>query len=404
MNVISNINSSALLAAIIFILFYGSMLLFSKLLQKIEIIKNSTTVDNGRYGALDGLRGVLAYGVMVHHSITAYNYFETGIWQWSENPTLNNLGQSTVAIFFMITGFLFTEKIASGTTNWRALYISRAARLIPLHSIVIIVLFLIIILLTNFKLKVTPISLTKELLQWLTFVIFGRPDINGFDKSWIIIAGVNWSLKYEWGFYIIGLPILNLLFKFLSRNKVLFGLLLLIAIYSIVATVKGDETGPALYLIHFVCGIASALIFKSSRGRKFISSTPFKIIAVASLSFMMIFPNSGTAPVLLASILFFLAIVGGYSFFGALRSPAAVWLGDISYGIYLIHGMLLWITFHTNKSIQTTTDLNSSAFILLLLGLGTAVMLIATASYLYLEKPMISYGKSLSQKFIINRP
>lgn len=313
---------------------------------------------------------------------------------------LNNLGQSTVAIFFMITGFLFTEKIASKTTNWHALYISRIARLAPLHSTIIITLFLIIMLLSNLKLQVTPLDLTKEFLKWLTFAIFGRPDINGFDKSWIIIAGVNWSLKYEWGFYIIGLPILHLVFKFFSKTQVLTCLLLLIGGYSFAATLKGGEIGPTLYIIHFVCGIASALILKLNCGNRLISSKPFQIIALASLSFMMIFPDSGAAPVLLASMLFFLAVIGGCSFFGILKSPAAVWLGDISYGIYLIHGMVLWITFNTTKHIYTITSLNSPIFLLILLGMGATVMLIATASYLYLENPMISRGKALSRKFI----
>jgi hypothetical protein len=129
MQIISNIRASAILASIMFLLFYITMLFLAKLLHNNSTIMMATTRANGRYGALDGLRGVLAYGVMAHHSVTAFVYFNTGDWSWSHNPALNHLGQSTVAMFFMITGFLFTEKCSAQTVNWRSLYISRGARL-----------------------------------------------------------------------------------------------------------------------------------------------------------------------------------------------------------------------------------------------------------------------------------
>src|SRR5476649_2958569 len=60
-----------------------------------------------RTGSLDGLRGILALAVMIHHSFTAYGYFMRGQWIWSSSSIFNQLGQSSVAMFFMITGFLF---------------------------------------------------------------------------------------------------------------------------------------------------------------------------------------------------------------------------------------------------------------------------------------------------------
>lgn len=268
MNVIDNINASASFAAIIFIAFYCSMLVAARILQNLKTIKSTTTQDDGRYGALDGLRGVLAYGVMTHHTITAYNYFETGYWQWSENATLNNLGQSTVAIFFMITGFLFTEKLINHKIDWKTLYISRLARLTPLHSVVIIALFLLALSITNFEIRVEPHILFKQFLQWLTFACFGRPDINGIQNSWTMIAGVNWSLRYEWGYYVVGLPLLGFLTKKVSRRIIITGLFLSIAGFIISSIIIGPISGAPLYVTHFVCGILSAYIFQNTYGKK----------------------------------------------------------------------------------------------------------------------------------------
>lgn len=393
MNVIDHINSSASLAAIIFIAFYCSMLAAAKTLQNLNIIKTSITRDDDRYGALDGLRGVLAYGVMTHHTITAYNYFETGHWQWSENATLNNLGQSTVAIFFMITAFLFTEKIINHKIDWKKLYISRIARLAPLHTVVVIILFILALSTTNFELRVTPHALLKQFLQWLTFACFGRPDINGIEDTWTMIAGVNWSLRYEWGYYIIGLPLLAFAAKKVGSSVITAGLALLIIGFTTLTIKSGPISGTPLYVIHFACGILAAFIFQSSPGKKIISSSPFKAIAVASLLTMGIFSNSGNAAVLLASMIFFLAVIGGLSFFGTLKSSAARWLGDISYGIYLIHGLILWIIFSSLKNHETITGLNSLNFLIALPAIGSIVMIAASLSYIYLEKPAIEIGR-----------
>lgn len=94
-------------------------------------------------------------------------------------------------------------------------------------------------------------------------------------------------------------------------------------------------------------------------------------------------------------MIFFLAVIGGLSFYGTLKSSAARWLGDISYGIYLIHGLMLWIILSTLKNYKTITELNSLIFLAILPALGLLVMILASISYVYLEKPAIKIGRSL---------
>src|SRR5579862_6911783 len=64
-----------------------------------------------RFLAIDGLRGYLALSVFLHHSCVWYFYLRTGKWELPPSRLYVQLGQSSVALFFMITGFLFYSKL-----------------------------------------------------------------------------------------------------------------------------------------------------------------------------------------------------------------------------------------------------------------------------------------------------
>ncbi|OAI25970.1 hypothetical protein A1351_15570 [Methylosinus sp. R-45379] len=333
---------------------------------------------------------------MAHHSIVGFVYFNTGTWQWSENPVLNQLGQSTVALFFMITGFLFTEKCSAPTVRWQALYISRVARLTPLYAVVVVVVFAAVFALSGFQLHVPPSEFLMEFGQWLAFVCFGRPGINGMENSWTLIAGVNWSLRFEWIFYVVGLPLIFLTSRVLSRNRLL--VFYFISLIGLVAfgQLRGGLHGGPLCLAHFLCGIIAAFTYENHTGRLLISSRPFHIAAALSLVILGFMTDSGNAIAIAVTLFFFLAAVGGLSIFGLLKTRAAIWMGDISYGIYLIHGLVLWSTFYMSKKLGLLNSLDTLAFVIVLPLMGLFVLALASLSYIFLEKPTIEFGRSLA--------
>lgn len=397
-NTLETIHESALLSAAMFVAFFGFLLIFSEVIQKIDIFRQSTTVSSDRYGSLDGLRGILAFGVVTHHALTAYIYFTTGAWDWSRNPVLNHLGQTTVAIFFMITGFLFTEKCTARSLNWRSLYISRIARLAPLYSIVVVIVFAAVLALSDFTLRVPPAELLKQFVQWLAFVCLGRPDINGMAMSWTLIAGVNWSLKFEWAFYLFGVPLLFAVSRVLSRGSMFVGSLGLLAAAIVLVGIRGELDGAPLYMLHFLCGITSAFIYENKLGRAVISSRMFHLVAASSAILLGFVPNSHNALALVVALLIFLASIGGLSIFGILKRPSAVWLGDISYGVYLIHGLILYATLYALREHGLLPYFGSPLFIGILPTIGAVVTILASLSYVYIEKPMIALGRSLAKR------
>ncbi|HHW2245112.1 TPA: acyltransferase family protein [Pseudomonas aeruginosa] len=166
-----------------------------------------------RFVTIDGLRGYLAFFVFLHHSVIWYYYLRDGLWQLPPSRLYTHFGQTSVALFFMVTGFLFAHKLlhSRGTPiRWLDVYASRIARLLPAYLLAMALLFLLVFTATGFSLREAPSALLGKMLDWLLFSIPSKPDMNGFIGTFRIVAGVTWTLPYEWLFYFC-LPFLGVL-------------------------------------------------------------------------------------------------------------------------------------------------------------------------------------------------
>lgn len=100
-----------------------------------KIARHLQHSGESRYASIDGLRGYLAFGVFVHHSIITWIFLRTGVIDFPPSNFYSMLGQGSVALFFMITGFLFWGRLIKHGRNhdWLAFAISRVFRLYPLY-------------------------------------------------------------------------------------------------------------------------------------------------------------------------------------------------------------------------------------------------------------------------------
>ena len=122
-----------------------------------------TNTISTRYETIDGLRGFLAIGVYIHHTVIWHQYLNKGVWDVPKSNLYTLLGQGSVSLFFMITSFLFVSKIINATNgvfNLKQFFISRLYRLTPLYLFTIILLVIIVMSITNWQLNV----------PWLTFL------------------------------------------------------------------------------------------------------------------------------------------------------------------------------------------------------------------------------------------
>lgn len=294
-----------------------------------------------RYASLDGLRGYLAFFVFLHHSSVWYGYLRSDQWKVPPSSLYAHFGQSSVAFFFMITGFLFFSKLIDGRAreiDWGRLFVSRFLRLVPLYLFVMLVMFSLVVVVSRGVLNESLDELAKNGLRWLAFTILGAPDLNGVPHTSSIVAGVTWSLPYEWFFY-FSLPLLALSIG--VRAPLPYVLL------SILATVGLILWGPGINnLLFFAGGMTASVAVRSDSIRRFAESRLASILCLGILvATVATFPSArGVIPLVMLSAVFVL-IACGNTLFGVLTHPASRTLGEMAYSIYLLHGILLFAVF-----------------------------------------------------------
>lgn len=332
-----------------------------------------------RKSTIDGLRGFLAVFVFIHHFIVWYFYISRGRWDIFDSNIFRSLGHTSVTIFFMITGYLFFTKIKNNKNiNWTKLLKSRVRRIVPLYLVVIISVFSIVAIKTNFHLKVTERELLVQISQWILFTFPTAPNINNYGATSFIVAGVTWSLVYEWFFY-FSLPLIS----FLSGGKVQFRyiltsvLLILIFIYSDLHKV---------HVLSFLIGCIATIEIRSAKLLSFIKggfSSTLIILLIASPAILS--PETQSPFVIFLSGAAFFAIAQGNPIFGILNLKSSKMLGEISYSIYLVHGIILFLIMpslaeHKGMILTPTVYLVIGVVISLLL------MVVTNITYRFIEK------------------
>jgi peptidoglycan/LPS O-acetylase OafA/YrhL len=134
------------------------------------------------------------------HSAVWLSFAKTGRWANAPAPVYGNLGLDGVIVFFMITGYLFGSKLLTthdGRIDWLRLFVSRALRLTPLYLFALLVMLVVVSASTGFGWNEPAGSWVPPLANWLVFAIWGTPDLHGMSDTWMVTAGVTWSLRYE---------------------------------------------------------------------------------------------------------------------------------------------------------------------------------------------------------------
>jgi peptidoglycan/LPS O-acetylase OafA/YrhL len=344
-----------------------------------------TPPHQGRYASIDGLRGYLAFFVFLHHACIWYFYLRSGNWVEAPSYLYTELGESSVVLFFMITGFLFFSKLLEGRTqeiDWGKLYISRVLRLGPLYLLVVFLVFIIVAYMSHSTLQEPLWRLAKEVLHWLGFTLLGAPDLNHIKNTRYIVAEVTWTLQYEWVFY-CSLPVLGLAIgvrRVPNPGYVALGVLALLGLAMLHL--------EFYRLLSFVGGIAAAIAVRYAPFRKLASRRVSSFIALGSFaSVISLYPSAyGAIPIVLLSLAFIL-IACGNDVFGLLVSPASRTLGEMAYGIYLMHGLMLFVAFNFVVGLDRSRSWTPMAHWMLVLGLTPILLLISYTTHRFIERP-----------------
>ncbi len=361
----------------------------------------SSSSGFGHYPALDGVRGIAVAGVLVFHG-------------GFEIATGGFLGVST---FFTLSGFLITslllaERASTGTIALGAFWKRRFKRLLPaaVTCIGLIAVFWSWLDLQS-EADFSPVDVVGripgDLLAALFYVYNWRaafpPEGAGYNALFEEVvepspAAHFWSLSIEEQFYVFFPLLAALILAYLAWSKRVFAAtlvgLLALSVLSVTWLDGFDRiyNGTDVRMAEILVGALLAVAFSYARGRDFIMTHPIVAwtgVAALALTVFLWYETTLRSGWLLEGGLFGYAMLSALVIMAATQATGPVsfvlswsplvWLGAVSYGLYLYHWPIFrWID-------HDSTGLDPIPLFVARIAVTLAV---AWLSYHYLEQPI----------------
>ncbi len=393
-DIASRFIDSPLIAIVLFGVAVATATILVRLVPSIR--RTLATVEQNRHGAIDGLRGLLGVSVFIHHTVITWYFIHGAPWQLPPSRFIVHLGQSSVALFFMITAFLFWGRVLDrrGKTDWAEFFVSRLYRLYPVYLIMLALMLAVVFTLTGPSQPLPAGTVFSPLLKWLMFTMFGAPDLNGFPRTELLVAGVTWSLRYEWLFY-CALPALGFLAG--RSRQPLAALCSVVVVTAIFWRLNWHSFDPRI-MLSFIGGIAAAHFTRNPRLAALARTPAAGLLAIVALSgVLVLMPTAYRWPATAGLSAFFIVVASGHELWGLLRLPGLLWLGDITYSIYLLQGFFLWVTLQWfwPRAIAS----RAPVFLGSILAIDIMLVLISSLTFLLIERPAILLGKRHYRRF-----
>ena len=358
-------------------------------LKILNFYPNYSSSSQQKFPVITGIRSLLALSVFFHHAIIFYFYYQHGRWEIPPSNFYNLLGQVAVAIFFSITSFLFWTKAIEnkGHIPFFNFLFLRMRRLGPAY----ILSASLILVLVAFTSKFILMTSSSKLVSDILFFVFSLgsleiPSVNSISTG-ILGSGIFWTLRYEWKFYLL-LPIVAILLK---NNLIRYLSFCLIVFFVVFKLFRDYQSLPHGLL--FLPGILSAHLIKSKKEISLIAKNIITPIGIFSLLAIFLFSNSlYTFPSFFLLSIFFISIFywpANSALFRFFKSSPAIFLGTISYSTYLLHMIILYISFALLNTCIPIVNLTPIYFWFFIFSIGVLLLLIATFSYRFIEYPFL---------------
>lgn len=358
-----------------------------------------------RYGSLDGIRGFLALGVFVNHFVITWYWKEYGSWQNPPYEYVVMFGRVGVSVFFMITGFLFISKILKSKSKikWYEFYESRVFRIYPVYFLALVIVSFLVFFKMDFNVSSSSVKFIKEYVSWILFI---GATINSFEDATLIIAQVYWTLKYEWVFYLL-LPFISIIIhRFQNKGG---RALLLASIVLFLFPVNFFNYFSSDAFILFALGGVAAFQYKKPSPIvaylmriNFFKSSFATILSLLLLSFSIFIPQLPTSVLYAFLFLVFLLLVFGNNYYSFLDSPASIVLSEISYSIYLLHGVVLYVCFSLT-GFSDPSQLDFSIYVYLMPFVSLLIIAVSSCTFIFVERPGIKIGNKFFLSKLIRR-
>jgi len=361
---------------------------------------------------LDALRFFACLSVFIHHSGGTRNFIVTNPW----TRPVQKAGVFGVCLFFLLSAYLITEllwkeKDRTGSIHLRSFYVRRILRIWPLYFGCIL---LYVVLIPFF-----PGATAHPYM--LLALLFMAGNWYFAARGWVNFAiDPVWSISVEEQFYLLvptiakfggkrAIWILSIFFLIAAQLMLLF-----LGLHH-VSGAPGVWTNSIVQFQFFAAGCILALVLKDRqtvwnsglvRLAAFLLGLIFWGIAGDSFRLLGGYPAepsafglcAGYGLVLIGTVLLFLAVYG----ISSRWIPRwAIYLGKISFGLYLFQGF----TFDLAQHSLATPYINKLKHHLpvadLLIEIGLT-LLAAALSYRFFEKPFLRLKNRFA--IILSRP
>lgn len=336
-----------------------------------------------RIQEIDALRGFAAIAVVLFHFALGKNELNYGF----------NIGFTGVDLFFVISGFVIFLSVQN-SKNWRSFLWNRFVRLYPAYWVCVTITTLLIII------KTQSIYFSKEPFEFSNNILLkyaANMTMFNYYLKFDYIDQPYWTLTIELCFYLL---IAFLLFTKLLKHIETIGAFLLFASFLcslpfISSNLIGHKIIMLIPLIKFFPLFYSGILLYKMKFEK-ITLKRFLLFILALLVQCASFYNNDDPPAFINFYEYTLSLICIYSVFtlylfdklSFIITDATMWLGKISYSLYLIHqylGVAIILPF-----LMENLGLNfwASAPIALII-----ILVIATAIHKYIENPTLQYFK-----------
>lgn len=351
--------------------------------------------ETERFLYLDSARGIAALSVLIGHFL---DYRLSGNFYFNLECTIINSGDA-VSFFFVLSGFVLSYKYLNSDKNLnvKEFYLRRILRIYPGYIFAVLTLFL------SYNQHGILFSIFKELFYYnkqnlWNELLLVRGNHNFYPPGW--------SLEIEMAFSFL-MPIL-----ILCAQKNIKAIISIIPICYFVGVPY-----ISTWVVHFGLGMIAAYYYSSIKNFDFSKSKfyPFRwliFILTYFLYSMRYFDKNLYFSENIyyrtfclytkfdffqfsayASFIILLWILNNTKTQKILSAKLLVFLGKISYGIYLMHFIVMIIILKNQDSLMPYLK-NELTFISIMLPVSIFVtILLATAVYNFIEKPFIHWGK-----------
>lgn len=344
-------------------------------------------MQNGKLQNLQILRGISAILVYCFHARSFLN----GKIQFGEILFIK--GNIGVPIFFIISGFImvYTTKELSENTfkNVKDFFIKRIIRVVPLYYFCTI-LFLLITNLENF----IDDGFVRVLKVFLFIPIGKMPPLY-----------VGWTLNFEMFFYLLfGISLIfknkRYFFLYFIFLFLIFIIPLIIDKHILLNSNNGQHVKTYLDLItnplllQFLLGVFLGNTVKKLQFDTIKLQFLVKFSILVFILYYFNFYNFFQSDLIICGLLVFSMILLDQSKIKFSRPKILIYLGNISYSIYLVHPIMIVVLLQLFTKIGLTELIDSKYIFLLILAftlLGSAIL------YEFIEKRFTKY---LKEKFI----